>query len=89
MALACAREMDSSATKHKIAQDSPNHSPKLEIEILPQEINDQEGLYRTRVGHRVHYLTIPVGVYDEDAMCRPYLLIPNLPECPDTGWTTM
>ncbi|KAM0433924.1 hypothetical protein ACHAPT_003868 [Fusarium lateritium] len=63
--------------------------PKSDMEILSQEINDEDGYYRLRTGLRVRYLTISVGTFDDDTMCRPYLLIPNLPDLPDSPWTTM
>ncbi|KAI5856719.1 alpha-galactosidase A [Durotheca rogersii] len=63
--------------------------PKSDIEILSQYIDDENGYYRLRVGRRVHYLTISSGVFDDDTMCRPYLLIPKLPDLPDSPWTTM
>ena len=63
--------------------------PKEDIEVLSQLINDDEGVYRVRAGNRVHYLTIPTNVFDDDTMCRPYLLIPKLPNFPDSNWTTM
>ncbi|KAB5547159.1 alpha-galactosidase A [Coniochaeta sp. 2T2.1] len=58
---------------------------------LAQATDDERGCYRIRLGSRVHYLTIPVGVFDEDTMCRPYLLIPKLPDLPSDSppWTTM
>lgn len=59
------------------------------LEVLSQLIDDEDGHYRLRIGRRVHYLTIPSGVYDDDTMCRPYLLIPALPALPDSSWTTM
>ncbi|KAF5963814.1 alpha-galactosidase A [Fusarium bulbicola] len=49
------------------------------IEILSQIVSDEEGMYRVRSGQRIYYLTIPSDVFDEDTMCRPYLLIPRLP----------
>ncbi|KAM5345887.1 hypothetical protein ACJ41O_011748 [Fusarium nematophilum] len=64
-------------------------SPKPDIEVLSQLIDDEDGHYRLRVGRRVHYLTIPTDVFDDDTMCRPYLLIPKLPALPDSPWTTM
>ncbi|OTA78342.1 hypothetical protein M434DRAFT_402234 [Hypoxylon sp. CO27-5] len=64
-------------------------SAKPDIEILSQCINDENGYYRLRVDSTVHYLIIPSGVFDEDTMCRPYLLIPRLPDFPDSPWTTM
>lgn len=63
--------------------------PKSDIEILSQCIDDENGNYRLRVGRRVHYLVISSGVFDDDTMCRPYLLIPRLPDLPDSPWTTM
>jgi hypothetical protein len=63
--------------------------PKSKIEILSQLIDDEMGTYRVRARHRVHYLTIPTNVFDEDTMCRPHLLIPKLPDFPDADWTTM
>ena len=63
--------------------------PKSDMEILSQRISDETGYYRLRSGRRVYYLTIPVGVYDDDTMCRPYLLIPSLPDLPDSPWISM
>ena len=63
--------------------------PKNEIEVLSQEIDDQKGLYRIRAGSRVHYVTIPTSTFDNNTMCRPYLLIPQLPDFPDYEWTKM
>ncbi|EFY93807.1 hypothetical protein J3459_013026 [Metarhizium acridum] len=63
--------------------------PKDEIEVLNQEIDDETGQYRIRARNRVHYLTIPTSVFDDNSICRPYLLIPQLPEFPDYQWTTM
>jgi len=57
------------------------------ISILNQIINDEEGAYRVRVGDKVGYLTISTDVFDEDTVCRPYLLIPKLPEFPKDEWT--
>lgn len=62
---------------------------KNEIEILNQLIDDEEGIYRVRARSRVHYLTIPSNVFDDSTMCRPYLLIPQLPDFPDHEWTKM
>ncbi|KAK7408213.1 hypothetical protein QQX98_009622 [Neonectria punicea] len=59
------------------------------MEILSQLIDDDNGHYRFQVGPRVYYLTISSGVFDDDTMWRPYLLIPSLPELPDSPWTTM
>ncbi|KAJ9142580.1 Lipopolysaccharide kinase (Kdo/WaaP) family protein [Coniochaeta hoffmannii] len=63
--------------------------PKSDIEILSQYIDDEAGYYRLRLGRRVHYVTIPSGVFDDDTMCRPYLLIPRLPDLPNSPWTTI
>ncbi|OBT78108.1 hypothetical protein VF21_02673 [Pseudogymnoascus sp. 05NY08] len=63
--------------------------PKSEIEVLSQEINDEFGSYRIRAGQRVHYVTIATNAFDDDTMCRPHLLIPQLPNFPDKNWTTM
>ena len=65
------------------------HTPKSEIEVLSQEIGDDVGNYHIRAGNRIHRLTINCDVYDEDTMCRPYLLIPRLPDFPDAAWTKM
>ncbi|KAH9214491.1 hypothetical protein DL95DRAFT_389461, partial [Leptodontidium sp. 2 PMI_412] len=59
-----------------------NPVPISQIEILNQLIDDEQGIYRVRAGHRVHYVTIPTSTFDEDTMCRPYLLIPQLPVFP-------
>ncbi|OBS20418.1 hypothetical protein FPOA_06788 [Fusarium poae] len=72
----------------------PSIIPKSEIEVLSQQISDDEGLYRIRAGKRVHYLTIPGHenpecIFDELTLCRPYLLVPQLPPFPDADWTTM
>ena len=78
-----------SSSGKKACRDAPKHVAKQQIEILSQLVDDENGSYRVRAGHRVHYLTIPTNVFDEDTMCRPYLLIPKLPPFPDTDWTTM
>jgi hypothetical protein len=59
------------------------------IVVLTQEIDDEQGYYRIKVNHRVRRLIISVDTYDDDTMCRLYLLIPTLPELPDTDWITM
>lgn len=64
-------------------------TPKPEFKILTQEISAEIGYYRIQAENRVHYLSINCDVYDESTMSRPYLLIPRLPEFPDTEWTTM
>ncbi|KAI9824127.1 MAG: hypothetical protein M1819_001082 [Sarea resinae] len=63
--------------------------PKSDLEVLSQYIDDETGRYRLRAGRRVHYLTISIDVFDDDTMCRPYLLIPQLPDIPDGAWTKM
>ncbi|KAH6688940.1 alpha-galactosidase A [Plectosphaerella plurivora] len=62
--------------------------PKSDMEILNQVIDDERGAYRLRAGQRVYYLFIAVDVFEEDTMCRPYLLIPSLPDLPDSSWTS-
>lgn len=59
------------------------------MSILNQIIDDDEGVYRLRHGNGVGYLTVTTDVFNEDTMCRPYLLIPELPEIPSEGWTRM
>ena len=71
------------------AYNMEEHTPKSQMEVLSQEISDDMGCYRIRAGNRIHRLTINCDVYDEDTMCRPYLLIPNLPDFPDAAWTKM
>ncbi|KAF4438259.1 hypothetical protein FACUT_5124 [Fusarium acutatum] len=71
-----------------------NTVPKSDIEVLNQEIDEDEGQYRIRAGNRVHYVTIPGHaspnrIFDEDTLCRPYLLVPELPPFPDADWTKM
>lgn len=66
--------------------------PKSQLEVLNQLIDvgeGGEGNYRIRAAHRVHYVTIPNSTFDDHIMCRPFLLIPLLPDFPDTDWTTM
>ncbi|KAF5243797.1 hypothetical protein FANTH_7991 [Fusarium anthophilum] len=68
--------------------------PKSDIEVLNQEIDEDEGQSRIRAGNRVHYVTIPGHaspnrIFDEDTLCRPYLLVPKLPPFPDVDWTKM
>ncbi|KAH8179051.1 alpha-galactosidase A [Sarocladium implicatum] len=61
-----------------------------DIEVLSQYIDNEDANYRLRVGEEVRYLQIPVdGVFDDDILCRPYLLIPQLPDLPDSPWTVM
>ncbi|KAH8599764.1 hypothetical protein B0O99DRAFT_730087 [Bisporella sp. PMI_857] len=64
--------------------------PKSEIEVLSQEIDDEFGSYRLRAaGQRIHYVRVATDVFDEDTMCQPWLLIPQLPDFPYKGWTRM
>ncbi|KFA77251.1 hypothetical protein S40288_01344 [Stachybotrys chartarum IBT 40288] len=66
--------------------------PKTDLEVLSQEIDDVEAMYRIRAGRRVHYLTIslrPRPILDLDTLCRPHLLIPKLPPFPNSNWITM
>ncbi|RBA18777.1 hypothetical protein FPRO05_10425 [Fusarium proliferatum] len=56
---------------------------------LENEIIHDDGHYRLRTGRGVRYLRIPIGTFDDDTMCRPYLLITRLPELPDSPWTVM
>jgi hypothetical protein len=57
------------------------------INILNQLIDDEEGVYRVCVGDQVGYITISTDVFDEDTMCRPHLLIPQLPRLPEQKWS--
>ncbi|CVL04870.1 uncharacterized protein FMAN_12914 [Fusarium mangiferae] len=71
-----------------------NTVSKSDIEVLNQEIDEDEGQYRIRAGNRIHYVTIPgyaspKRVFDKDTLCRPYLLVPELPPFPDADWTKM
>ncbi|KAF5705875.1 hypothetical protein FMUND_11851 [Fusarium mundagurra] len=71
-----------------------NTVPKSDIKVLNQEIDEDEGQYRIRAGNRVHYVTIPGyaspnRIFDETTLCRPYLLVPELPPFPDEDWTRM
>lgn len=59
------------------------------ISILNQEITDEDGIYRIRFGEKVVYLTISADVFDDETMCRPYLLIPKLSAFPEDGWNRM
>ncbi|KAK6215029.1 alpha-galactosidase A [Colletotrichum tabaci] len=61
---------------------------KSDMEILNQVIDDKRGAYRLRAGQRIYYLFIATDIFEEDTMCRPYLLIPSLPDLPDSPWTT-
>ncbi|KAI0190382.1 alpha-galactosidase A [Xylaria flabelliformis] len=66
-----------------IAPDTTRAVSTDSIEVLSQEISDEEGMYRIRSGQQVYYLTISTDVFDEDTMCRPYLLLPQLPSLSD------
>ena len=81
------RNPDQSGNQERAATPKQVSEPK--IEILSQLIDDTEGSYRVRAGNRVHYVTISTNTFDDDTMCRPYLLIPKLPHFPDADWTTM
>ena len=59
---------------------------KSDIEVLSQLIDDDTGTYRIRAAQRVYYLIIATNVFDDDTMCRPYLLIPALPDLPTGDW---
>lgn len=64
-------------------------SGTADISVLNQLIDDEDGAYRIKWGDRIVYLSIPTDVFDEDTMCRPYLLIPQLPTFPQGPWTRM
>ncbi|KAI0388419.1 alpha-galactosidase A [Xylariaceae sp. FL0594] len=66
-----------------IAPDTTRVDRTGSMEVLSQEISDEEGIYRIRNGQQVYYLTISTDVFDEDTMCRPYLLLPQLPSLSD------
>ncbi|VTT55865.1 unnamed protein product [Fusarium fujikuroi] len=59
------------------------------LEHIKHWIIHDDGHYRLRTGRGVRYLRIPIGTFDDDTMCRPYLLITRLPELPDSPWTAM
>lgn len=59
------------------------------IKIVNRLISDESGVDRVHYGDRVGYITTSTDVLDEDTMCRPYLLIPQLLELPATAWTRM
>ena len=76
----------------KTSNSSLDIVSKRHFEILSQEISEDEATYRIRAAKRVHYLTIPRqpdSIFDEDTLCRPYLLVPNLPPFPNGDWTKM
>ena len=81
----CERE---DKTSHPQATHSKSDSS---ISVLNQHIDDEEGVYRIQYDDIVHYVTISTDVFDEDTMCRPYLLIPKLRELPEQNhvWTRM
>ncbi|EFE29428.1 uncharacterized protein ARB_03724 [Trichophyton benhamiae CBS 112371] len=72
-----------------LESDNAHYIPKSDIEVLSQEIDNELGMYRIRTGNKIRYLTIEVDAFDEDTMCRPYLLIPELPSFPNAPWTKM
>lgn len=63
--------------------------PESDMEILSRHIGDVHGRYRLRAGRRGYYLTISRNVFGYDTISRPDLLIANLPDLPDSPWTTM
>lgn len=63
----------------KAVVEPPPIVHRSDLEVLSQLIDDDVGSYRIRAGRTVHYLTIAADVFDEDTMCRPYLLILKLP----------
>lgn len=44
---------------------------------------DGTGSYRIHAGKNLYYLIIATNVFDEDTMCRLYLLLPALAKFPD------
>lgn len=63
---------------------------KQDIDVLSQYIDNEDANYRLRVGNKGCYLRIPVeGVFDDDTLCRPYLLIPKLSSLPISTSTVM
>ncbi|KAF2964766.1 hypothetical protein GQX73_g8802 [Xylaria multiplex] len=66
-----------------IAPDTTKAVLTSSMEVLSQEISDEEGMYRIRSGQHVYYLIISTDVFDENTMCRPYLLLPQLPNLSD------
>lgn len=71
---------------------SSDFVPTIDLDILNQEIDDEEAMYRIRAGNKVKYLRIallPSSIFDLDKLCRPYLLIPKLPPLPNSDWTKM
>jgi hypothetical protein len=73
------------ANKEHVGAQRP---PKPELEVLSQLVDDEDGMYRVLAGYGVHYLDIPTMGFDENIMCRPWPLIPELPRS-DTDRTTM
>ena len=58
------------------------------IRILDQHIDNEDDVYRIKFGDNVRYLTITTDVFDENTMCRPYMLVPKLAELlPEDKWT--
>lgn len=75
--------------KKEACTNAVNDKPQSSISILNQLIDDKEGVYRIQFGDKVRYFTITTDVFDDDTMCRPYLLIPKLPNLSEGGWTKM
>lgn len=73
--------------------DSGDIIPKQVMKkILSQEIDSFEARYRIQAGGRVYYVLIPGNprlVFDEETLCRPQLLLSQLPPFPNNSWTTM
>lgn len=46
----------------------------VEISILNQRIDDEDGVYRVRFGDKVGYITIATDVFDDYTLCRPHLM---------------
>ncbi|KXT08084.1 hypothetical protein AC579_10449 [Pseudocercospora musae] len=61
--------------------------PEQSIVVLNQHIDEEDAVYRMMVGEAVGYVMMPANLFDEDTMCRPYLLIPRLPRLPPGPWT--
>ncbi|KAI9841987.1 MAG: hypothetical protein M1837_007553 [Sclerophora amabilis] len=63
-------------------------SPLMPVEILHLEVEPRgEGWYRILVdGKRVKYLSIDGGIYDDDDMCFPPVLVDKLPPLPPGDW---
>lgn len=68
---------------------STNFVATEDLEILDQEIDEVEAIYRVRAGKRVHYMSIFnfEQLFDLETVCQPPKLIPKLPPFPDSDWT--